>query len=180
MEPPVVGNFGRPVHKACPPSFTLQPMERLNNVPAELDQLDLGKIPKHIQLRSDIEINDLARVKLRLLKHRFDHLNYDPFIETQDGQAIFGGVLSPPPASRGRSVKTPATAQTSVKEPPAVDEEEQPKNLYAFLIKNGLTKLKRRRRNDPVDTMPRMDFSKKKVGSLEPGDQATPKKLTKF
>ena len=56
------------------------------------------------------------------------------------------------------------------------DDEEEPKNLYAYLIKNGLIKRAKKKRGDPIDMMPtRRDFAKKpKADSVDVVRKAKP------
>ena len=67
-------------------------------------------------------------------------MNYDPYINTYEGQALYKGVL----ADEGDVMEEDAN---------------EPKDLYAYLISKGLTKRKKRKRGDPVDVfLSRKDF----------------------
>ena len=55
-------------------------------------------------------------------------------------------------------------------------DESEPKNLYAYLIKNGLINRRKKKRGDPIDTIPtRRDFSKRpKAESVDVVRKAKP------
>ena len=73
-------------------------------------------------------------------------MNYDPFVNTKEGQALYNGVLS--------------TNEDFEKVHNIDEEADQPKNLYAYLIKNDLLTRKKRKRGDPIEpVMARRDFS---------------------
>ena len=56
------------------------------------------------------------------------------------------------------------------------DDEDEPRNIYAYLIKNGLVRREARKRGDPLDSMPtRRDFSgRPKAESLDFVKRAKP------
>ena len=56
------------------------------------------------------------------------------------------------------------------------DDESEPKNLYAYLIKNGLINRQKKKRGDPIDAIPtRRDFSKRpKAESVDVVRKAKP------
>lgn len=60
-------------------------------------------------------------------------MNYDPYVNTKEGQALFNGVLKET-ASQGDEEDT-----------------DEPKNIYAYLINNGLLKTTTRKRGDPIE-----------------------------
>ena len=80
IKAPPIGNFGHPVHLACPKDFTLTPVHKLEPM-----GYDLGKLPKDMRITSNFEETDIPTVRQRLRKQRFDHLNYDPFVQTKEG-----------------------------------------------------------------------------------------------
>lgn len=82
-------------------------------------------------------------------------MNYDPFIETNDGKSLYTGVL-----------KTDAEL---------VNDEDEPTNIYAYLIKNGLVGRQARKRGDPIDMPTRRDFGgRTKVESVPRRQKAKP------
>ena len=48
-------------------------------------EFDINKLPKDMKVTSDPLENDIDLVRQRLRKQRFDHLNYDPFVNTDQG-----------------------------------------------------------------------------------------------
>ena len=117
------GNYGFPVHLACPKDFTLTPINKLEPM-----GYDMNMLPRDMHITSNKNQTDVGLVRQHLRRQRFDHLNYDPFVNTKDGQALYTGVLKDKHDEDGRAV-----IELS-------DDETEPKNLYAYLIKNGLIK----------------------------------------
>ena len=50
-----IGNFGHPVHLACPKDFTLTPVHRLQPM-----GFDMNKLPKDMRITSDVNETDVA------------------------------------------------------------------------------------------------------------------------
>ena len=46
---------------------------------------DFNQIPRDMRLTSDVNETDIQLIRQRLRKQRFDHLNYDPFVQTKEG-----------------------------------------------------------------------------------------------
>ena len=77
---------------------------------------DISKLPREMRITSDPGETNVDLIRQRLRKQKFDHLNYDPFVETMEGQLLYNGVLA---------------NEESL-------ENNQEKNIYAYLINNGL------------------------------------------
>jgi len=52
------GNFGHPVHLACPKDFSLTPLHKLEPM-----AFDIYKLPRDMKITSDPEENDLSLVR---------------------------------------------------------------------------------------------------------------------
>ena len=90
-------------------------------------------------------------------------MNYDPYVNTLEGQNLYNGVLNP----EGE---------------PTPEYPDEPKNLYAFLIQKGLVKRKTKNRGNPLDAMPiRRDFgTKNRNQSMDAGVPMKSKPLSKI
>ena len=149
------GNFGHSVSKISPKNFTLTPVDQLKPMSFELNSL-----PRDIPISCDKKELDVDKVRQKLRRQRFDHLNYDPYVQTHEGQALYKGVL----ADEGQKQE---------------DDKDEPKDLYAYLISKGLTKRKKRKRGDPIDMfVSRRDLQTRNNNISTQGP--TPKKLETF
>ena len=128
------------INQALPKDFSLTPVNK--PVPPELNT-DFTQLPRHLKFSSNYEDNNISMVRTRLRKNLILHKEFDSFIESPDGRNHFRGVLD---------LTNPNQAEGN----PASDDE--PKNVYDFLIKNGYHKPLRRKRGDPVEVIPRLNL----------------------